>query len=307
MPWIEKYRPSTFDNIVLNDFNRTLFRNIINKGYFPNMLFYGPPGTGKTTTIMNLIHEFQSKWTTDFRNGENVIHLNASDDRGIDIIRLQIQQFVKTSHLFEIGYKFVILDEVDYMTKTAQQSLKTLLQTSRSSVRYCLICNYISKMDALLKQEFVIFRFNQLPQEDIHSFLRNICDKEGLSFTSNQLTALQEHYSSDIRSMLNFLQLHRDGQSDFLANDVWISLNHLMTSTNVCVDDLVSFFAAKSSQSNTDQRSMISKYVKWMIRQKSYRLTPTFFEEIEKIVHASDEIPTELLLHQFFYALKLLF
>ena len=88
IPWVEKYRPSQFDTIVLDPINRKLFENIIAKKYFPNLLFYGPPGTGKTTTIINLINEFQSK---HFKiNKSLVIHLNASDERGIDIIRNQI-------------------------------------------------------------------------------------------------------------------------------------------------------------------------------------------------------------------------
>ena len=105
------------------------------------MLFYGPPGTGKTTTIINLVNAYQSK--LNMRNRGLMIHLNASDERGIDIIRNQIYQFVKTKNLFETGYKFVVLDEVDYMTKNAQQALKYLLQTCGNNVKFFLICNYI--------------------------------------------------------------------------------------------------------------------------------------------------------------------
>ena len=144
IPWIEKYRPTQFEDIVLEPINRTLFQNILDKNYIPNLLFYGPPGTGKTTTIINLINQYQEKYNQKYK--ENIIHLNASDERGIDIIRNQIQQFVKSYSFFNTGLKFVILDEVDYMTKNAQQALKYLIQTSNSNVRYCLICNYISKI-----------------------------------------------------------------------------------------------------------------------------------------------------------------
>jgi DNA polymerase III delta prime subunit len=101
-----------------------------------------------------------------------VIHLNASDERGIDIIRNQIYQFVKSNNFFDVGLKFVILDEVDYMTKNAQQALKFLLQNSFYNVRFCLICNYISKIDESLKNEFICVRFNQLPKEDIFNFIK---------------------------------------------------------------------------------------------------------------------------------------
>ena len=96
-PWIEKYRPTEFNNIVLNDFNRHLLKNILEKNHFPNLLFYGPPSTGKTTTIMNIIDNYNKKYNKNLRG---VIHLNASDDRGIDIIRNQINQFVNTKSIF---------------------------------------------------------------------------------------------------------------------------------------------------------------------------------------------------------------
>jgi len=149
IPWVEKYRPSNFEDIVLDSTNRQIFQNILITNYFPNLIFYGPPGTGKTTTIINLIHSYQTQYRQVSRG--TIIHLNASDERGIDIIRNQIYQFVKTNNLFDSGLKFVILDEVDYMTKNAQQALKYLLQTCGQNVRFCLICNYISKIDESLK------------------------------------------------------------------------------------------------------------------------------------------------------------
>jgi replication factor C subunit 3/5 len=179
IPWVEKYRPTHFDDIVLDPINRFLFKSIFDKKYFPNLLFYGPPGTGKTTTIINLIHEFQLRYSRP--NKSNVIHLNASDERGIDIIRNQIFSFVKSLNLFETGLKFVVLDEVDYMTKNAQQALKLLLQTSSNNVRYCLICNYISKIDESLQNEFMCIRFNQLPKSDIYAFMKNIATNENIN------------------------------------------------------------------------------------------------------------------------------
>ena len=100
IPWVEKYRPDTFNNIVLDEYNKCILENIINDNYFPNLLFYGPPGTGKTTTIINLINIYQEKHNQV--NKGLMIHLNASDERGIDIIRNQINTFVSSKPLFVI-------------------------------------------------------------------------------------------------------------------------------------------------------------------------------------------------------------
>ena len=204
IPWVEKYRPNQFEHIVLDPLNREFFQNIINKGHFPNLLFYGPPGTGKTTTIINLIQEYQAKYTRV--NKETIIHLNASDERGVDIIRTQIYQFVRSCHIFESVCKFVILDEVDYMTKNAQQALKTLLQTCQQNVRFCLICNYISKIDESLQREFICVRFNQLPPTEIRQFIRKIAVAEELSMDTEDIELLMASHHSDIRSMINFMQ-----------------------------------------------------------------------------------------------------
>jgi replication factor C subunit 3/5 len=181
IPWVEKYRPTNFSDIVLDPMNREVFTSILTNDYFPNLLFYGPPGTGKTTTIINLINEYQKIYNQNSKG--TVIHLNASDERGIDIIRNHILQFVKSKNFFEAGLKFVILDEVDYMTKNAQQALKYLLQSSSYNVRYCLICNYISKIDESLKNELICVRFNQLPKEDIYKFIKQIGDNENLKLS----------------------------------------------------------------------------------------------------------------------------
>ena len=204
IPWIEKYRPTSFDNIVLDPINRQIFENIISQNNIPNLIFYGPPGTGKTTTIINLINKYQNKYNQ--KNRGLIIHLNASDERGIDVVRNQINTFVNTKTLFTTGIKFIILDEVDYMTKNAQQALKYLIQQYNDKIRFCLICNYISRLDYSLQNEFIRLRFSQLPKKEIYVFLKNIVREEKLSISQKQLEFIQNKFSSDIRSMINFLQ-----------------------------------------------------------------------------------------------------
>ena len=181
IPFVELYRPKKLEDVVLDPLNKQILSNIIETRYFPNLLFYGPPGTGKTTTIINLINAYQEK--IGIKNKDLIIHLNASDERGIDIIRNQINYFVNSKPLFNNGMKFVILDEVDYMTKNAQQALRYLLQNYTCNVRFCLICNYISKIDEGLQNEFIRLRFNQLPKDEIITFLNNISISEKLNLS----------------------------------------------------------------------------------------------------------------------------
>jgi replication factor C subunit 3/5 len=136
------------------------------------MIFYGPPGTGKTTTILNLIRYYQE--TQGETNNGCMIHLNASDERGIDTIRTQIFTFVHSKPLFQTGMKFVVLDEVDSMTKNAQQALSYMLHT-KLNVCFCLICNYICKLDDSLQTMFIKIKFNKAIQKKcfIQCFYKN--------------------------------------------------------------------------------------------------------------------------------------
>lgn len=294
IPWIEKYRPTTFEDIVLDPVNRRIFSNILNKQYFPNLLFYGPPGTGKTTTIINLINEYQTKYET--RTSENIIHLNASDERGIDIIRNQIQLFVKSKNFFNKGIKFVILDEVDYMTKNAQQALKYLIQSSSSNVRYCLICNYISKIEEHLRNEFICIRFNQLPKQDIYVFLKNISESEQLSLDDQIINIIQEQYHSDIRSMINFIQLNQHitiRTEEIVNNQLWETI-HAMVAKNepeLCKKYIYDI----SVQYNLDKKSVLTQYFNYIIHYKPELITYELLSHIENIVHHQSNNISELI------------
>jgi DNA polymerase III delta prime subunit len=286
IPWVEKYRPTQFDDIVLDPINRDIFKNILNQNYFPNVLFYGPPGTGKTTTIINLINEYNKRYSTNSKG--TIIHLNASDERGIDIIRNQIYQFVKSSNFFEVGLKFVILDEVDYMTKNAQHALKYLLQTSSYNVRYCLICNYISKIDESLKNEFLCIRFNQLPKQDIYQFITNISDAENLRLDQTTVHMIQELHNSDIRSMINFMQLNRNTanwEHSLLTNDQLIDIQNMILSREVAVSEITTYIHKLSIQYNTDKITIVKKFVNYIIRYCKPMLSPEFFNIISIVMH----------------------
>lgn len=302
IPWVEFYRPTQFDNIVLDPLNRKLLKNIIEKSYFPNLLFYGPPGTGKTTTIINLINAYQEK--LGVKNKDLIIHLNASDERGIDIIRNQINFFVNSKPLFHTGMKFVILDEVDYMTKNAQQALRYLLQNYSSSVRFCLICNYISKIDEGLQNEFLRLRFNQLPKEEIIYFLQNISKSENLNITDKSFGCIQKLYKSDIRSMINFMQSNQDvfkiqscdlnkeniGDTyvfNIIDDDVWIILTNKLKKKDT-IKQISDYVYDISLKYNIDKKNIIKYYINYIIRNNSQVITEDFLFFVENIMHSQD-------------------
>jgi replication factor C subunit 3/5 len=329
IPLVEKYRPTKFENIVLDDINRKFFSNILSKCYFPNLLFYGPPGTGKTTTIINIINEFQNLYNKNAKG--TVIHLNASDERGIDIIRNQINQFVKSKNLFEGGYKFVILDEVDYMTKNAQQALKYLLQTQICNVRFCLICNYISKIDESLQNEFICVRFNQLPKKDIFNFINNICINENIQMKDDNINTIINLYNSDIRSMINYIQLHLfsfnsngvctdeciqtplcvnsfsrkevcEAEKNIVNVKIWENIHDLLFS-NSSECEIIDYINNVSIEYNIDKKNIIKQYFNHVIRNHGELLQPTFFEIIEKNIH-NNEIPIQYIVKYFVYFVK---
>ena len=291
IPWVEYYRPNNFDNIVLDEINKEMLKNIIEKSYFPNLLLYGPPGTGKTTTIVNLINAYQNK--LGFKNKDLITHLNASDERGIDIIRNQISFFVNSKPLFHTGMKFVILDEVDYMTKNAQQALRYLLQNYSKSVRFCLICNYISKIDEGLQNEFIKLRFNQLPTNDIINFLKNISISEKLNLSDDTLSSIQKLYKSDIRSMINFMQSNQDIikidnnkiKLNIIDNVIWETLiKKLCKKENI--NHLNEYIYNVSKMYNIDKKNIIKDFLNYIIRNKRNYVTSEFLNFVENLLHS---------------------
>ena len=286
IPWVEKYRPQHFDDLILSTLNRKILSNIIETGFIPNLLFYGPPGTGKTTTIINLMNSYQKKYN---QQGKGlVIHLNASDERGIDIIRNQINKFVNSKTLFSKGIKFVVLDEVDYMTKNAQQALCYLLQKQKDTVRFCLICNYISKIEESLQNEFMKLRFNQLPSKNIVTFLHSIVEKENVDVNVKCLKNVQIMFKSDIRSMINYIQLNKKflNKEKIIDEKKWQDIFSFLTKKTL--PESREYLSDMSSIYDIEKKNIIKNLINYIIDNKDYKINKSFLNMIEFIVHDID-------------------
>ena len=219
-----------------------------------------------------------------------MIHLNASDERGIDIIRSQIHQFVNSNSLFHNGIKFVILDEVDYMTKNAQQALKYLLQGFNNNVRFCLICNYISRIDESLQTEFMRIRFNQLPEADIIAFLSIISTKENLFIPIEKLKSIQRLFKSDIRSMINYMQSNQTiiHNKDVVDDEIWNRLT-LTIKDKTLYETAIQQFHKISADYNIEIKNIIKDYLNYIIHYKSDDyLSHDFLKFTEFIMHLNE-------------------
>ena len=306
IPWVEKYRPTDLASVVLDSTNKTILNNIVKNNYFPNLLFYGPPGTGKTTTVINLIDKYQEKYNQ--KKKELKIHLNASDDRGIDIIRNQIYQFVNTKTFFGTGIKFVILDEVDHMTKNAQQALRYLIQQYSENVRFCLICNYISKIDDSLQNEFIRLRFCQLPESSIYSFLNKIQKNENLNISKSHLKSIILLFKSDIRSMINFLQsnneslISNDKVDYIITEDVWNAVIKKIFKYNdkKKLNKIINVYAI---QYNMDNKTFLKELIIFLINTNHNCLLNKNLKILKFIIHNIDA-NEKYLLNYFFNILR---
>lgn len=285
IPWVELWRPTKIMNIILDPINKEIMNNIIETGYFPNLLIYGPPGVGKTSSVIALVNEYQEKH--NFKTKSLIIQNNASEDRGVDIIRNQISQFVNSKPLFNEGMKFIILDEADYMTKNAQQALKYLLQEYSPSVRFCLICNYISRIDDGLQNEFLKLRFNQLPEEDIHVFLKHIAYIEKLNINDKIIKSIQQLYKSDIRSMINYMQTNQDvftSEYKIINNDTLENI-YIKILNNKSLSDFIEYIRKISIDYNIDTKNIIKYLINYIIRFKQEKINKELLDIVEDIMH----------------------
>ncbi|KAH7105818.1 P-loop containing nucleoside triphosphate hydrolase protein [Auriculariales sp. MPI-PUGE-AT-0066] len=201
LPWVEKYRPVHLSDVVSHADITSTIEKFIEKSRLPHLLFYGPPGTGKTSTIIAVARKI---YGSDYKR--QILELNASDDRGIDVVREQIKQFAETRTLFSKSFKLIVLDEADMMTQAAQMALRRVIEQYTKNVRFCIICNYVNKISPAIQSRCTRFRFSPLAQEHVRTRVEHVVESEKVNITPDGLTALLRLSRGDMRRALNVLQ-----------------------------------------------------------------------------------------------------
>lgn len=218
LPWVEKYRPILLNDIVGNEETINRLKVFAEDGNLPNLIISGPPGTGKTTSILCLARQLLGANVYK----EAVLEMNASNDRGIDVVRNRIKMFAQKKVTLDKGkHKIIILDEADSMTDGAQQSLRRIMEIYSSTTRFCLACNNSEKIIEPIQSRCAILRYSKLSDKQILKRLLEICDLEKLSYTDDGLEAIIFTAQGDMRQAINNLQSTHNGFGHINSENVF--------------------------------------------------------------------------------------
>jgi len=199
--WTEKYRPSIFRDLVGQDEIIKRVESLTNSLNIPHLLFAGPAGTGKSTLALIIVKElFKENWK------ENYLELNASDERGINVVREKVKNFARTKSIGNVSFKIIFLDEADALTPEAQQALRRTMENYSTTCRFILSCNYSSKIIDPIQSRCALFRFKLLEKKDIEKVIQKIVLRENLTITPEATEMIYEGSEGDCRRCINLLQ-----------------------------------------------------------------------------------------------------
>jgi replication factor C small subunit len=199
--WTEKYRPKRFDDVFGQSDVVAKVRAFVGARNLPHLLFVGPAGIGKTTLALVVARELYGE---NYR--ENMLELNASDERGIDVVRTKIKDFARTRSLSEVPFKLIYLDECDALTKEAQQALRRTMENYTSTCRFVLSCNYASKIIDPIQSRCAVFKFKPLSEAEVTHIVERMQKSEGFTLAPGALDALVNVSEGDVRRLQNILQ-----------------------------------------------------------------------------------------------------
>ena len=217
--WVEKYRPIKLEQVINQKEIVNGLKNLIKTPYeIPHLLFAGPAGVGKTTTALCIARELLGE---DWQR--NTLELNASDERGIKMVRERVKEFAAVMKLAtetkdDVSFRIIILDEADEMTSEAQTALRRIIEDSSKTTRFIIICNYLSQIIQPIQSRCVVFRFMRLAKEDVIGYLKMICEKEGVKYEEKALSQIYGATSGDLRHSINILQASAGMGSVSIAN-----------------------------------------------------------------------------------------
>ncbi len=199
--WTEKYRPGKFQDLVGQDETIKKIQSLTNSLNIPHLLFAGPAGTGKSTLALIVVKELFGEYWKD-----NYLELNASDERGIQIVREKVKNFARTKSIGNVPFKIIFLDEADALTPEAQQALRRTMENYSTTCRFILSCNFSSKIIDPIQSRCAIFRFKLLEKRDAEKIIRKIEEKESLQISDEAAELLYEGSEGDCRRIINMLQ-----------------------------------------------------------------------------------------------------
>ncbi|MFH1290601.1 MAG: replication factor C small subunit [Nanoarchaeota archaeon] len=296
--WTEKYRPIKFEEMVGQQEILKRVKSLVQALNIPHLLFAGPAGTGKSTLALIIVKElFGDRWK------ENYLELNASDERGIDVVRQKVKDFARTKAIENIPFKVIFLDEADALTKEAQQALRRTMENYTNTCRFILSCNYSSRIIDPIQSRCVVFRFKLLEKKDIIIRINVIAQSENLNITESALDTLYESSEGDCRRAINLLQATASISPDVTQEmismvsssakpaDVKVVLDYALAGDFVGARDKLLDTMLKDSVAGTDIIKAIQKEV-WNLQIEpsiKVKLTEKTGETEFRMIEGSDE------------------